>query len=336
VRRNDEARTNVGRVTLIAALALGLFAAPLTSHSQQPTKVARVGVLLYSTPQADSNIGAFVAGMRDLGYVEGRNLAVEYRFAEGKPERLPGLAAELVRVRPDVIFVLGGDVASYAKQATDTIPIVMAVSTDPVQQGLVASLARPGGNITGVTFVADELAGKRLELLREAAPRASRVAFLWNPDHPDPEFRETQRAARTLGVQLIPLEVRRPADFDAAFQTATAEPERAQAVLAISSRLMTLHRQRIADFAARNRLPLIGGWGPWAEVGGLMSYGPNLNEVVRRAATYVDKILKGARPGDLPVEQPTKFELVVNLRTAKALGLTIPPSVLIRADQVIE
>jgi putative ABC transport system substrate-binding protein len=319
---------------LIVALAVGIVAAPLAAAAQPAGKVVRVGVLLYSTPQADINIGAFRAGMRDLGYMEGQNLAVEYRFAEGKPERLPGLAAELARLKPDVIFVLGGDVAPFAKQATDTIPIVMAISTDPVQQGLVSSFGRPGGNVTGVSFVADELAGKRLELLKEMAPRTSRVAFLWNPDHPDPEFRETQRAARTLGVQLLSLEVRRPADFDAAFQAATQK--RAEAILAISSRLMFLQRQRIADFAAKNRLPLVGGWGPWAEVGGLMSYGPNLNEMVRRCATYVDKILKGAKPADLPVEQPTRFELVINLKTAKALGLTIPQSVLIRADQVLQ
>ena len=319
---------------IVGAVAISILPPPLAVDAQQPAKVARVGVLLYSTPEADPNIAAFRQGLRDLGYLEGQNLAMEYRFAEGKPERLPGLAADLVRLKPDVIFVLGGDVVRSAKQATETIPIVMAISTDPVEQGVVASFGRPGGNVTGVSFVADELAGKRLELLKEVAPRVSRVAFLWNPDHLDPEFRETQRGARALGLQLLPIEVRRPADFDAAFQAATRG--RAQALLVVSSILMSLQQQQIAGFAAKQRLPLIAGWGPWTQAGALLAYGPNLNEMVRRAATHVDKILKGAKPADLPVEQPMRFELVINMKTAKALGLTFPPSILVRADQVIE
>jgi putative ABC transport system substrate-binding protein len=316
---------------LIAGLALAALFAPLRATAQQPAKVPRVGVLLFNTPQADA--GFFLQGLQALGYVDGKNIAIEYRYAEGKAERLPDLAAELVRLKPDVIFAFGGDVAPFAKKATETIPIVMSASNDPVQSGLVASIGRPGGNVTGVTLVQDELAGKILELLKEAAPRVSRVAILWNPDHADPEFRETQHAARALGVQLQSLEVRGPGDFDRAFQAATRE--RAEALIVVSSRLFFLHRQRIGDFAAKNRLVLAGGWGPWMEVGALLTYGPNFGDMIRRTATYVDKILKGVRPADLPVERPTRFELAINLKTAKVFGLTIPPSILVRADQVI-
>ena len=208
------------------------------------------------------------------------------------------------------------------------------MSSDPVQSGLVASLGRPGGNLTGVTFVADELAGKVLELLKEAAPRVTRVAILWNPDHADPEFRESQRAAGILGVRLQSLEVRRAGDFEGAFQSAVRD--RAEALVVVPSRVMLLNRQRIADFAAKQRLILVGGWGAWTQFGGLLEFGPNPAGMVRRAANHVAKILKGAKPADLPVEQPTRFELVINLKAAKALGLTIPPSILVRADQVIE
>ena len=233
-----------------------------------------------------------------------------------------------------MIIAAGGDVAPFAKRATGAIPIVMITSADPVQGGLVASLARPGGNVTGVTFVSSDLAGKRLQLLKEAAPGVTRVAVLWNPDHPDGEFPATQAAGRSLGVQVQSLEVRGRDDFASAF--AAANRERMEAVIVVSSRLMTLNRARILDLAVQNRLLLVSGWGPWAAEGGLLSYGPDLDAVIRSSATYVDKILKGAKPADLPVEQPTKFELVINLKTAKALGLTIPPSVLARADEVIE
>jgi len=321
-------------VSAILVVALSVLAAPLAADAQQAGKVARVGVLLYSTPQADPNISSFRQALRDLGYVEGQNLSIEYRFAEGKPERLPDLAADLVRLKPDVIFALSGDVTPAAQKAIRTIPVVMWVSNDPVQMGFVASLARPGGNITGVTLILDELAGKRLALLKEVAPRVSRVGILWNPDHADPEFREIQRAARALDVRLQSLEVRQGDDFDTAFQIATKA--HIEAIIVVSSRLMHRHRQRILDFAAKNRLPLVGDWGPWAPEGGLLSYGPNVGEMVRRTAAYIDKILKGAKPADLPVEQPTRFELVVNLKTAKALGLTIPQTILIRADHVIQ
>jgi len=322
------------RRSFLAALVGGLVAAPAGAGAQSRTKVAKVGVLLYSTPHADPSVQAFLQGMRDLGYREGQNVDIDYRFADGKPDRLPGLAAELVQQKPDIIVAFGGDVTSAAQQATRTIPIVMQVSNDPVQAGLVSSLARPGANITGATLILDALAGKRLALLKEIAPRVTRAGILWNPEHADPEFRECQHAAQALGIKLQSLEVRQPEDFDPAFQVATRE--RSETIVIVSSRLVNLHRQRILDFSIRNRIPLVGDWGPWVPGGALVSYGPNVADLSRRAATYVDRIVRGARPADLPVEQPTRFELAVNLKTARALGLTIPPSLLQRADQVIE
>jgi putative ABC transport system substrate-binding protein len=272
-------------------------------------------------------------GLRDLGYVEGKNFVFEYRYAEGRSERLPGLAADLVRLKVDLI-IAPGDVAKVAREATGTIPIVMMSSDDPVRAGYVASLARPGGNVTGVTFIFDELAGKRLELLKEAVPAITRVAVLWNPTHVDNEFQEMQAAARTLGLQLQSLELRAPSDLDGAFQAASRG--RAEALTVTPSRLTAFLRTRIVALAAKGRLPVISGWREFAEAGGLLTYGPNRSEGARRAAAYIDKILKGAKPADLPVEQPTRFELVVNLKTAKALGLTIPQSIMVRADQVIQ
>jgi putative ABC transport system substrate-binding protein len=315
-------------------VVLGLLALPHLAEAQSPPKVARIGVLLYGTPETDPNFSAFRDGLRDLGYVEGRNLTFEHRFAEAKPERLAALAADLVKREPHVIFALGGDVAPFARAATSTIPVVISVSVDPVQTQIVSSLARPGGNVTGVTLISSDLAAKRLQLLKEIAPAISRIGILWNPDHIDPEYRETQAAARRLGLQLHSLEVRRPADFDAAF--AAAATARAEAIVVVSSRLMTLSRSQITEFAAKHRIILVSGWGPWAQNGALLSYGPDLNALVRLAATQIDKILKGAKPGDLPVEQPTKFQLVINTKTAKAFGLTVPPSLLLRADQIIE
>ena len=316
---------------LTLGIALSLLAAPLAVETQ-PAKIARLGVLLFGTPDTDA-FPAIRRGLSALGYVEGRTIDFEHRYAEGRPERLPDLARDLVRSNPDLIIAAGGDVAPFAKRATGTIPIVIITSADPVQGGLVASLARPGGNVTGVTFVSSDLAGKRLQLLKEAVPGVTRVAVLWNPDHPDGEFPATQAAGRSLGVQVQSLEVRGPDEFAAAF--AAANRERMEAVIVVSSRLMTLNRARILDLAAQNRLVIVSGWGPWAAEGGLLSYGPDLDAVIRRSAIYVDKILKGTKPADLPVEQPTKFELVINLKTAKALGLTIPPAVLARADEVI-
>jgi putative ABC transport system substrate-binding protein len=316
---------------LLTSLA-GALAGPLPAEAQQ-AKVARLGVLLFGTPDTDA-FPVIRRGLSALGYVEGQNILFEHRYAEGRPERLANLASDLVRSNPDLIIAAGGDVAPFAKQTTGTIPIVMITSADPVQGGLVASLARPGGNVTGLTFVSSDLAGKRLQFLKEAAPGVTRVAVLWNPNHPDGEFPATQAAGHSLGVQIQSLEVRKADDFAGAFVAATRY--RMEAVVVVSSRLMTLNRARILDVAAQNRLLLVSGWGPWAAQGGLLSYGPDLDAVIRRSAAYVDRILKGAKPADLPIEQPTKFELVINLKTARTFGLTVPPSLLARADQIIE
>jgi putative ABC transport system substrate-binding protein len=307
---------------------------PLRGRAQPAAKLPKLGVLLYSTPHGDPNNEAFHRGMQDLGYVDGQNIVLEYRFAEGRPERLPELAADLVRLRPDVIFALGGDVAPHARAATPNIPIAFAVSTDPVRSGLVTSLARPGGNATGVTFLLDELAAKRLVLLKEAAPRVSKVAVLFNPDHIDNELHEVERAAATTGIKLHSAEIRRAGDLDAALDAALQAA--VDGLYVVSSRQTVANIARIAEFATANRLPLAGGWGAWAQAGGLISYGPNVGDMVRQSTGYVQKILKGANPAELPVQQPTRFELLINLKTAKALGLAIPESFLLRADKVIE
>jgi putative ABC transport system substrate-binding protein len=322
------------RSFIVAALGAGTFAAPFGAFAQrQSGKVRCIGILLFNSPQTDP-IGPFLEGMQALGYIDGKTIAIDYRYAEGKAERLPDLAVELVRLKPDVIFAYGGDVAPHAKKATGSIPIVAMVSNDPVQSGLVASIGRPGANVTGITLIYDDLAGKVLELLKEAVPGISRVAVLWNPDHADPEFRETQRAAVAQGVQLQSLEVRRPGDFDGAFKAAI--DERAEGLIIVSSRLFLMQRQKLAEFATTNRIIAAGGWGDWAKDGLLLTYGPNTVEAMRRIAVYVDKILKGARPADLPIERPTRFELVINMKTAKALGIKFPDTILARADDVIE
>ncbi|HEY7539630.1 MAG TPA: ABC transporter substrate-binding protein [Methylomirabilota bacterium] len=318
---------------LTVVLAVSLVLAPLAA-AQPAGKAARVGVLLFGTPATDPNLAAFVDGLRDLGYVEGRNLALEYRSAEGRPERVRERALQVVALKPDVIVVLGGDMVPFVKDATSTIPVVMLTSQDPVEAGMVVSFARPGGNLTGVAFVSSETAGKRLQFLKEAVPSLTRVAVLWNPDHRDPEYRDIATAARTVGIHVQSLETKRPEDFDGAFQSAARA--RVEALMVVSSRFMNLNGPRIVEFASKQKIPLVSGWGPWVRGGGFLSYGPDLDVLVRRAAAQVDRILKGARPADLPVEQPTKFELVVNLKTARALGLTIPQSVLGRADHVIE
>ena len=304
------------------------------ADAQSPPTVRRVGVLLFGAPANDPNVAAFREGLRAAGRLEGRNVTLEYRYAEGRAERLPALAAELVTLKPDVIFAMGGDVAPHAKAATRMIPIVVATSADPVVGGLVTSLARPEGNVTGVTFVSSELARKRVQFLKEAAPAVSAIGVLWNPDHPDDEFRETQAAATGLGLRAHSLEVRRAADFEAAFAAATRA--RLDALVVVSSRLLTVNRARVIEFAARDPVLVVSGWGPWADSGALLSYGPDLNAAVHRAALLVDKILAGARPGSLPFEQPTKFELVLNLRTARAFGLTVPAALRLRADRLIE
>lgn len=316
-------------ITLAGTAAVLPFVA-----SAQTKSVPRLGVLLFSNPQSDPQMAAIRRGLTDLGYVEGRNIVIEYRYAEGHLDRLPILAGQLVGLQPTVILAIGGDVSPTAKKVDERIPLVFVSSADPEQLGLVESLRRPGGIATGVTFLQDALASKRLELLKEAAPRISKVAFLWNPDHPDNEQRAAQVAARALGLQLHLVEVRNTNDFDAAFRA--ADNAGADSLYVVSSRQTVLNIKRIVQFATTNRIPLAGGWGAWAKEGGLFSYGPDAIAMAARAAHYIDKIFKGANPADLPVEQPSKFELIVNLTTAKALGLTIPYSLLSRADELIE
>jgi putative ABC transport system substrate-binding protein len=300
----------------------------------QPKSIPRLGVLLYSNPQSDPQMAAIRRRLGDLGYVDGRNIVIEYRYAEGRLDQIPILAGQLVGLQPNVILAIGGDVSPTAKKVVEKIPLVFVSSADPEQLGLVESLRRPGGNATGVTLLQDVLASKRLELLKEAAPKISKVAFLWNPDHPDNEQRAAQLAAQTLGIQLHLVEVRRTEDFEAAFRA--ANDAGADSLYVVSSRQTVLNIKRIVQFATANRIPLAGGWGAWAKEGGLFSYGPDAVAMAGHAATYIDKILKGANPADLPVEQPAKFELIINLTTAKTLGLTIPYSFLSRADELIE
>jgi putative ABC transport system substrate-binding protein len=325
------------RDTVLALLALG--AAPLAAEAQQAAKVARIGYLSSNLAASPHLHDAFRQGLRDLGYVEGRNLVIEYRDAEGKVERLPALAAELVALKVDVIVTGSTLAARVAKQATRTIPIVLAGVGDPVESELVTSLARPGGNVTGLSTLNAELVGKRLELLKQAVPGVDRVAVLWLPgalgERTDKDMLTgADVAARALGVRLQFVEATRdPADFDRAFSDMTRARAGALTVLP-SNRFLREHR-RLVDLAAKNRLPAVYTSREFVDAGGLMAYGANFADLHRRAATYVDKILKGAKPGDLPVEQPIKFELVINLKTAKALGLTIPQSVLAHADEVI-
>jgi putative ABC transport system substrate-binding protein len=326
------------RWALVVTLALAFLLAPLAGEAQQTTNVPRIGHLFLQPWSVTGHLrDAFRQGLRELGYVEGQNIVIEFRNAEGRLERLPALAAELVGLKVNVIVAAPEVCIQAAKQATRTIPIVMALSDDPVARGFVASLARPGGNITGLSSLAPELAGKRLQLLREVIPTLSRVAALSEADSPSQPaaLREMEAAARALGVQLQSLLVRGPTpDFESAFRAAMSG--HASALVNIGGPLAFSHRTRIVDLAAKNRLPVIYGPREYVNVGGLMSYGAALSDLHRRAATYVDKILKGAKPADLPVEQPTKFELAINLKTAKALGLTIPASVLLRADHVID
>jgi putative tryptophan/tyrosine transport system substrate-binding protein len=313
----------------------GAAAWPLAARAQQPARMPRLGILLFSEPDR-AVIEPMLRGLEALGYVDGKTIAITYRSFDGDFERLPKVIDELIRLNPDVIFSFGGEQALILKQATATIPLVVVVSNDPVATGLVASLARPGGNITGVTYVNDQLSGKAVELLKEVAPSVSRAAILWDPTHADPEFRETQRAVPALSspLQLQSLEIREPGDFDGAF--AAAIRERTEAVIVIGARGLFLHKQLIGDFAAKNRLILVGTPAWLTPIGGLLSYGADAAEIHRLAAGYVDKILKGAKPADLPMQQPATFELVINLKAAKALGLTIPATLLARADKVIE
>ncbi len=330
------------RIGLAVVLAVGLALAPLAAETQQPPKVARIGYLVtgsLESPETRALLDAFRQGLRERGYVEGQNIVIEYRAADGKTERFPGLATELARLNPDLIVTGNTPAARAVQRATTTIPIVAAVMGDPVGDGLVASLARPGGNITGLTFLGPELVPKRLEVLKEALPRVSRVAVLWHPGAFGERttrdmVQRTEAAARTLGVQLQLVGVRSPDELDHAFSTMTRDG--AGAVIVFPSPLLFNERKYIVDLAAKHRLPSMSVAREFVELGGLMSYGASITDLIRRGATHVDKILKGAKPADLPVEQPTKFELVINLKTAKALGLTIPQSILVRADEIIQ
>jgi putative ABC transport system substrate-binding protein len=315
------------------------LAAPFAAEGQQAASLPRIGFLStasLSDPFVARFLLAFRQGLRDLGYVEGQNIAIEFRWAEGQYDRLPGLAAELVRLKVNVIVAGSPPAIQAAKQATETIPIVMGAVADPVAAAFVASLPRPGGNITGLSLMHSDLVGKQLELLKEVVPKVSRVALLGNPANPNYAslVRHGQDAARALDIRLQPLEARNSSEIDSAFAAITTE--RAGAVIVLADGVLVNNRTRIADHAVRRRLPTVFGLSEFAEAGGLLTYGPSLANAFRQAATYVDKILKGAKPADLPIGQPTTFELVINLKTAKALGLTIPPSLLLRADQVIE
>ena len=334
------------RAALAAAVAIGLPLALLVADAQPAAKVYRIGYLSPSSPSDPERLAspfgerghaAFRQGLRELGYVEGQNIALENRWAEGKFERLPDLAAELVRLKVDVIVTVVTQASLAAKNATRTIPIVMVAVGDPLGSGLVASLARPGGNVTGPSSMYSDLVVKQLEVLREIVPKLSRVAVLWNPANAAWQARmlnATDAAAKALGLQVQLLEARGPDDLEGAFAAMTKQ--RASALLVAPDVIFALHAKRIGDLAAKRQLPAMYGSSEHVAAGGLISYAPNITDVFRRAATYVDKILKGASPGDLPVEQPTKLEVVVNRATARAMGLTIPSSVLGRATQVIE
>ena len=320
---------------LVSLVSTLILASGYTSEAQQPKKIWRIGWLAGGSASGVAPLtDAFRQGLRQLGYIEGKNIAIEYRYAEGKFDRLPDLAAEIVHLKVDVIVVANPEAIHAAKRATETIPIVMVGPGDPVRLGLIASLARPGGNLTGLSFISIELTGKRLELFKEAFPRISRVAVLRTPGAAqEQQAKEMEVAAQTLGIQVQYVHVQTPDDFENAFSAITKG--RADALLILRSPLIRTHATRITDFAEKRRLPTMYDDRLLVEAGGLMSYGTDTLDFYRRAAYYVDKILKGAKPADLPVEQPKKFEFVINLKTAKQIGLTIPPNVLARADKVI-
>jgi putative tryptophan/tyrosine transport system substrate-binding protein len=317
------------------AVSAMLFAPCVSAEAQQPKKVARIGFLAPATRTGYQHYtDALLQGLRELGYVEGQNIVIEYRWADGNFERLPQLAADLVRLKVDVIVAPGVQAVRAAKQSTTTIPVIFPTVGDAVASGLVASLARPGGNITGLTILSPELSGKRLELLKEAFPRISHVAVLLDPRQPPLSFEETQTAGKSLGLKLQFLEVRDAADVESVFSAMSRA--RADALITLPHPFLQVHQRQILELAARSRVPAMYQTTEWTESGGLMSYGPDLLDNYRRAAVFVDKILKGTKPADLPVEQPTKFEFIINLKTAKQIGLTIPPNVLARADRVIK
>jgi len=331
----QEAIMKLRTIGLIVTLALGLLAGPLPAEAQQAGKVYRIGYLtLVSAANSKGNSDPFRESLRELGYVEGKNIVIEYRHADGKRDRLPKLAAELVRARVDVIVVAGTRAIKAAKKTTSTIPIVAGAAGDLVGAGLLASLARPGGNLTGSTRMATELGGKRIELLKEAVSKVSRVAVIWSTRQDGDELREIESAARQLGVKIQAAKIKDPNKFQSAY--AAMAKERADALIILHSGFAYTHRRQLIELAEENQLPSMCEQARWTKAGCLLSYGPDLPYLWRRAAIYVDKILKGANPADLPVEQPTKFILVINLKTAKKLGLTIPPEVLYRADKVIK
>ena len=325
------------RRAFLGTLAGGLLARPLIVKAQETGKVSRIGLLSpFSAADTTAWHRAFRQGLRALGWVEGKNVSFEYRYADGKSDRLPDLVGDLLRLKVDIIVTSVTPDTMAAKKATRTIPIVMASAGDPVASGIVESLARPGGNVTGMSQIAPELAGKRLQLLKELAPKLSRVGVIWSPlDLISTQvWKEIQGPARELGVQLHSLETRSLGEFDKAFEEAGRA--RVDALAVLPAPVFVTNRKRIVDFAEKRRLPSIYHLREFVDSGGLIAYGPDRSDLFRRAATFVDKILRGAKPADLPVEQPTKFELVINLKTAKALGLTIPQSLLLRADEVIQ
>jgi putative ABC transport system substrate-binding protein len=320
---------------LMTSLA-GAFATPLAVEAQQSTKIYRIGLLIGASEAfVSSYIEIFRQALRDLGYIEGRNIAIELRYADGHYDRLRALAADLVQLKVDIVVTEGTPPTRAAKQATKTIPIVMTVTGDPVVAGLVTNLARPGGNLTGASFFFSELGAKRLQLLKEAIPTLSRVAVVWNPSNEvhGPTVKRIETTAKTLGIDVQHVKIQAPADVDNALLVIS---KRRESLVVLEDGMINVCSTQIADVAAKHRLPTIFGLSTFAAAGGLMAYGPNRHELWRRAATFVDKILRGAKAGELPVEQSVRFDMVINVRTAKALGLTIPPSLLLRADQVIE
>jgi putative ABC transport system substrate-binding protein len=324
-------------LTLIVAFTLSVLLTPPATEAQQRAHLPRVGYLGTSSASLEPElVKAFREGLRDLGYVEGQNILIEYRWAEGNYQRFPDLVADLVNLKVDLILTAGTPGALAAKRATQTIPIVMAVTGDAVGTGLVSSLARPGGNLTGLTTMVPDLEGKRLEILREVVPKLTTLVVLLNTANPLTaiQWKQTTISAKTLGIQLQPVELRRPEEFKDAF--AKVARQRPDGITMVADRFLLAHRMQIVDFVAKTRLPAIYPYRDFVVAGGLMSYSPSYEDLFRRSATYVDKILKGAKPSDLPIEQPTKFELLVNMKTAKTLGVPIPPSLLLRADHVVE
>lgn len=324
------------RRTFIGSVASGLLALPFAAEPQPPGKVYRLGILVNTRDVLRTSWDEFFRELRDRGYVEGQNLSIEWRYSEGHAERWPELATELVGLKVDAIVVNTTPAALAAKKATSTIPVIITTAIDPVGAGLAASLARPGGNVTGIGLLVPELSAKALVLLKEAVPRVTRVAVLWNAANPAlaAVWRDLEATATATGLVLLSQQVRDPKDFEPAF-VAIAQ-EQPGGLLVVSDALLTQYRSRIVEFTTQKHLPAVSGPREFAELGGLMSYGVNSPDMFRKAANYVDKVLRGAKPADLPIEQPTKFELVINLKTAKALGLTIPQSILLRADEVIE